>query len=249
MRLCSASCDARSSSFSIGICCSSATGLWSSSRHSTGSSSRNRLVVSSSQLHQRFCASADSRWCAGATNCPSVRASLTIGASCAPGHHQHPHVVGVEGARLDGLHDQHALQQPAIDDRHAEERAVRVLAGLAEVLEARMRRRVGDDLRPQLLGDQAGQALGQPHADAADALRPQADRRRQHQVGAIGLEQVDRADVGLEPLLNQVDDVGQRLGGLPLSRDQPADLFERPEQRPFVAWCRVADRHHASVGS
>ena len=36
-------------------------------------------------------------------------------------HHQHPHVVGAEGARLDRLHDQHALQQPAIEDRHAEE--------------------------------------------------------------------------------------------------------------------------------
>ena len=55
---------------------------------------------------------------------------------------------------------------------------------------------VGDDLRPQLLGDQAGQPFGEPHPHAADALGPQADRRRQHQVRAIGLEQVDRADVG-----------------------------------------------------
>ena len=90
------------------------------------------------------------------------------------GHDQHPHVVLGEDARLDRLHDQHALQQAAIDDRHAEERAIRILAGLAEVLEARMRRRVGDDLRLQLFGDEAGEPFGEPHADAADAFRAAA---------------------------------------------------------------------------
>ena len=109
-----------------------------------------------------------------------------------------------------------------------------------------MRRGVGDDLRPQLLGDQAGQAFGQPHADAADALGPQADGRGQHQVGAIGLEQVDRADVGVEPPLNQVDDVGQRLGGVAALRDEPADFLERPEQRVLVARRHVSDAHRAS---
>ena len=34
-----------------------------------------------------------SRWCAGATNWPSVRASLTIGASCAPAVDQHADIV------------------------------------------------------------------------------------------------------------------------------------------------------------
>ena len=95
-----------------------------------------------------------------------------------------------------GLHDQHALQQAAIDDRHAEKRAVRILARLAEVFEPRVRRRIRDDLRPQLLGDETGQALGQPHADPADALGAEADRCREHEVGAVGLEQVDRTDVG-----------------------------------------------------
>ena len=57
------------------------------------------------------------------------------------------------------------------------------------------------------------QPFAEPHPDAADALGPQADRGGQHQVGAIGLEQVHRADVGLEPPLNQVHDVRQRLRG------------------------------------
>ena len=74
-------------------------------------------------------------------------------------HHQHPHVVLGEGARLDRLDDQHALEEPAVDQRDAEKRVVRIFAGLAEVLEARMAGGVGDDLRLHLLGDEAGQAL------------------------------------------------------------------------------------------
>ena len=101
-------------------------------------------------------------------------------------------------------------------------------------------RRVGDDLRPQLLGDQAGEPFAEPHADAADALGAQPDRRGEHQVGAIGLEQVDRADVGLEPLLNEVHDVRERFGGVAALRDQPADLLERPQQRSFPAGFVVA---------
>ena len=69
-----------------------------------------------------------------------------------------------------------------------------------KVLEPRMRARVVHDDRPHLLGDQTGQPLGDAHADLPDAFRPQADGCRQHEVGAVGLEQVDRADVGREPL-------------------------------------------------
>ena len=58
------------------------------------------------------------------------------------GRRQHPHVVVAERARLGRLHDEHALQHAAIDDRHAEERAIRILSRLAEVLEARMLRGV-----------------------------------------------------------------------------------------------------------
>ncbi len=124
-----------------------------------------------------------------------------------PGHGQQPHVLGAEGPGLDRLDDEHALQQAAFDDRDAEKRAIRVFARLGKVLEPGMRGGIGDKLRPHALGDQAGQALGQPHADAPDALGAQADGRREHEVGAIGFEQVDRAHVGLEPALDQMNDV------------------------------------------
>ena len=50
----------------------------------------------------------------------------------------------------------------------------------------------------------------------ADALRTEADRCRQHQLGAIGFEQVDRTDVCRESPLNELDDVREGLCGFPL---------------------------------
>ena len=70
-----------------------------------------------------------------------------------PGCHQQAHLAPIERARLDGLDDQHALQEPPIDQRHAQERVVGILARLAEILEARMLGRMLDDLRAHLLAD------------------------------------------------------------------------------------------------
>ena len=100
------------------------------------------------------------------------------------------HVVIREGARLACLQDQHALENAAIDDGHAEKRAERIFAGVAEVLEARMRDRIGNDDGLQLLGDETGQAFGDPHPDLSDAFRPQPLGRGEHEVRAIGLEQM-----------------------------------------------------------
>ena len=124
---------------------------------------------------------------------------------------------------------------------------VRVLARFREILEARVRGRIGEDLRPDLLGHEAGEALGEPHPHAADAFSTKADRGGKHQVRAIGLEQVHRADVGLEPLLDQMDDVRQRLGRVAALRDEPSDFFEGPEQGSFARDERVADAAHYSL--
>ena len=127
-------------------------------------------------------------------------------------------------ARLDRLHDQHALQQAAIDQRHAEKRPIRLFAGLAEILEPRMRvasattcgcsRSATSPASPSVMRMRTRPTLS--------GRRPIG--RREHEVRAIGLEQVDRAHVGLEPPLNFVDDVGERLRWISLRRNQPADL-------------------------
>ena len=56
------------------------------------------------------------------------------------------------------------------------------------------------------------------------------DRGRQDQVRAVGLEQIDRADVGSEPLLDQLDDVVERFRRASVLRNQAADFLQGPEQ-------------------
>ena len=68
----------------------------------------------------------------------SVRASLTTGATCAAASVSISISSSPKGARFDGLHDQHALQNAAIDERNAEKRLIGVFARFAEILEARM---------------------------------------------------------------------------------------------------------------
>ena len=44
-----------------------------------------------------------------------------------------------------------------------------------------------------------------------DGSRVQTDRRAQGQLSEIRAGEIDRADVGIEPLRHQVGDVGKRL--------------------------------------
>jgi hypothetical protein len=136
--------------------------------------------------------------------------------------------VGRERARLDGLHHDDAHEQAALEHRGAEERVIQVLAGLREVLEARVSRGVGYHERRELLGRQAHQPFVQTHPHAAHARRIEADGGRQLEVPAIGVEQIDRADVALELLLDGACDVGERLGRIAAVRHhQAADLRPR----------------------
>ena len=149
--------------------------------------------------------------------------------------HERCDVVGREDSWLGGLDDEHALKQAAIHDGHAEKRSVGILAGLAEILESRVRRRVGDELRPQLFRHKTGQPLAQTHPDPAHALGSQTDGCRQHEVCAVGLEQVGGADVGMEPVLHELDDVLEGFRGVSALRNQRADLVDRPERFAVVA--------------
>jgi hypothetical protein len=146
------------------------------------------------------------------------------------GGHEPPHVLLAEPAGFRRLHDEHALQDAAVRDRHAEKRAIGILARVLEILEPRMRARVLDDDRTNLLGDESDQPFGEPHAHAPDTVGPQANRAGQHQARTIGFEQVDGTDVGGKPAVNQVDDVGQRLGGVAVTRDQLRDVVGRQRQ-------------------
>ena len=96
--------------------------------------------------------------------------------------HKHANLILLKDARLLGLHHQHALQHAAIDQRHAQERAILVFARFLEVFVARMLARVGHGHGEQLLGDQARETFVQGHAQRADASRMKAQRGGKHQV-------------------------------------------------------------------
>jgi len=64
------------------------------------------------------------------------------------------------------------------------------------------------------------------HAQLADAAWTQAERGGEDEVGAIGLEKVGGADVGLEALGNEGDNVHQRFGRLAFLARQIADFVE-----------------------
>ncbi len=162
-------------------------------------------------------------------------------------HGQHAHVLGVVGPRLQRLHHEDALQQPVIENRHPEERVVRIFTGFREVLEAWVCGGVGYDLRFEPLGHQSDEPFAQAHAHLADAARTQADGGCQHEADPVGFQQVDRAHVGLEPFLDEEDDVVQGFGRVAALRDQPPDFIEGPQQGVFFGRERVeAGRHRVS---
>jgi hypothetical protein len=81
--------------------------------------------------------------------------------------------------------------------------------------------------RTHLFGHQSGQTFVDRHPQAANTLTPQSYGRRQHQIGAIRLQQVRRAHVRPEPLGNQGDHIHQRFSWLASFCCQVSDFFER----------------------
>ena len=170
-----------------------------------------------------------------------VRASLTIGRNLRGRRRQHLEFVVPKGAGFDGLHDQNALQHASVDQRNPEKRLIGIFAGFAEVLETRVILHLADVYRTHLLGHQTGQALMHSHAQSADRLRPQSDRRGQHQVGAVRFQQVHRADIGVKAPGNQGDDVPQRLRRLAALGGELANLLQRQD---VIRFCPFNDLGH-----
>jgi hypothetical protein len=130
-----------------------------------------------------------------------------------------------EDARLHGLNHQNALQHPAIDERNSQERLVIILAGFAEVLEARMIPDLFHGHGADLFRDQAGESFIDCHAQLADAFPAQPERCGQDEIGAVGLQQVGGANIGAKPSGNQGDHVHQGLGRLAGLRRQVRDFL------------------------
>ena len=139
---------------------------------------------------------------------------------------QHANFIFPKDTGRDGLHYQHALQHAAVDQRNAEKRLVSLFAGFAEIFEAWMFLYLLDRDRPHLFRDQTREAFVQPHAQSADALRAKSHARGQHQIGAVGFQQISGADVGLKTLGDQSHNVHQGFRGLAALGGEIGDFLQ-----------------------
>ncbi len=103
--------------------------------------------------------------------------------------------------------------------------ALAFFSRLVEVFESRMPRRILDGDRPQLFGDHAGESFVQRHADSANALAAQSDRRGQQQVRPVLLQQIHRANVRPQTQLNCSDQLVERLLRVPRTGERFSQLF------------------------
>ena len=132
-----------------------------------------------------------------------------------------------EDSRLHGLNHQHTLQHAAINQGNSQERLVGIFAGFAEILEARMIPDLFHGHRADLFRDQADQSFIDCHAKLAHAFMAQTERRGQHEIGAVGLQQVGGANIRAKPSGDQRDHVHQGLGRLAGFRRQVRDFLPR----------------------
>ena len=84
--------------------------------------------------------------------------------------------------------------------------------------------RLLDHDRLPALGREPYQALVAAQMDAADRLASQPDRGAQHEYRQIAAGQVERADVGIETLRDEVDHVRERLVEVVRARDDLGDV-------------------------
>ena len=128
-----------------------------------------------------------------------------------------------------GLHHQHADGCLLRVDGNAEEGVVPFFAGLGKVQEAGMRRGVHDHHGVACLHHQSGQSLVDGHGHPPHGRLVEAPRGAECQPPALGIEQVDRADLGLHALRDDARDAVeaplQVLGFI----DEAADLLQGDE--------------------
>jgi hypothetical protein len=84
--------------------------------------------------------------------------------SLSSGVHEHANFILPKNPGIDGLDDEHALQNAPIDERNSEERLVGILTGFPKIFEARMVLHLLDCNRAHFLRHQAREPLMDRHA-------------------------------------------------------------------------------------
>ena len=146
----------------------------------------------------------------------------------------------MKNARIDRLHHQYALQDAPIDQWHSEERLILLLTRLQKVFVARMLADLLHRDRMDLLGDEPGQPLVERQPQSPDAFAAQPQRGGQHEIGAVGFQQIGGTDIGVETPCDQRDHVHQSLGGLAAFARKIADFLQ--SQNVIGGSCGCAHR-------
>ena len=90
----------------------------------------------------------------------------------------------------------------------------------------------------ELLGHQAGEPLRRVHPDAADALRTQTDGRGEDEIGAVSFEHDRPSRRPWRTPLNEVDDVGERFGGVAAASHELRQFLVGPQAQELFVTCR-----------
>src|SRR4029077_11486210 len=93
------------------------------------------------------------------------------------GLRQRPNFFLVKDPGLDGLHDENAFQNAAIDERNSEQRLVSVFTRFPEVFEAWMILSLLHGHRPNLFRHKSRETFVYCHAKSANTLRAKSERR------------------------------------------------------------------------
>jgi hypothetical protein len=145
------------------------------------------------------------------------------------GLHQHADFVFAKAARFDSLDDENTLENASIDQRDSEESFVGFFTGFPKIFKALVLLCVRERKRPQLFGDQAGESFAESHPESADTLWPEATRCGENETRAIGFEQINRADIGLESACDKGHYVAEGLRRLATVFGEISNFFERQD--------------------
>ncbi len=118
-----------------------------------------------------------------------------------------------EDAGRHRLHHQNTLQHAPVYEWNTQKGLKGIFSRFLEVLEARMVLHLFHRDRAHLFRHQPGQTLVHRHAQSANALRPQAEGRGQHQIGPVRLQKIGRTHIRIESPGDQGHHIHEGFGG------------------------------------
>ena len=120
-------------------------------------------------------------------------------------------VFVMEGTWLNGLNHQNAGRSPLHHQGSGQERGEALLTRLREIAEPSILSGSFEGNRLAVLRHPSDQTVAHTESHMADRSRIKPDRGAQQEGFALGLPQIDRADVGIQALGDQIGNIRERL--------------------------------------